>query len=46
VAFAYPGATKPQLTDVNVAARLASRVAVIGVNGAGKSVSRHGQLLL
>jgi ATPase subunit of ABC transporter with duplicated ATPase domains len=38
VNFAYPGATTPQLTDVNVAARLSSRVAVIGVNGAGKSV--------
>lgn len=39
VTFSYPGAAKPQLTDVNVAARLSSRVAVIGVNGAGKSVS-------
>jgi elongation factor 3 len=39
VVFTYPGATVPQLTDVNVAARLSSRVAVIGVNGAGKSVS-------
>lgn len=39
VSFAYPGAATPQLTDVNVAARLSSRVAVIGVNGAGKSVS-------
>jgi elongation factor 3 len=39
VVFTYPGATTPQLTDVNVAARLSSRVAVIGVNGAGKSVS-------
>jgi len=37
VTFSYPGAAKPQLTDVNVAARLSSRVAVIGVNGAGKS---------
>uniref|UniRef100_A0A383W2Z9 Elongation factor 3 n=1 Tax=Tetradesmus obliquus TaxID=3088 RepID=A0A383W2Z9_TETOB len=37
VSFAYPGAAAPQLTDVNVAARLSSRVAVIGVNGAGKS---------
>lgn len=39
VTFSYPGAAKPQLTDINVAARLSSRVAVIGVNGAGKSVS-------
>ena len=39
VTFTYPGAAKPQLTDVNIAARLSSRVAVIGVNGAGKSVS-------
>jgi ABC-type glutathione transport system ATPase component len=54
VVFTYPGATVPQLTDVNVAARLSSRVAVIGVNGAGKSVSdgctwqlaRNGVLLL
>jgi elongation factor 3 len=46
VSFAYPGATKPQLTDVNVAARLSSRVAVIGVNGAGKSVSNKVIVLL
>lgn len=38
VTFTYPTATTPQLTDVNIAARLSSRVAVIGVNGAGKSV--------
>jgi ABC-type transport system involved in cytochrome bd biosynthesis fused ATPase/permease subunit len=46
VSFAYPGAAKPQLTDVNVAARLSSRVAVIGVNGAGKSVSNKWDVLL
>jgi ATPase subunit of ABC transporter with duplicated ATPase domains len=45
VSFAYPGAAAPQLTDVNVAARLSSRVAVIGVNGAGKSVSYYGVCL-
>eukprot|EP00879_Flechtneria_rotunda_P012292 GHRR01012838.1.p1 GENE.GHRR01012838.1~~GHRR01012838.1.p1 ORF type:complete len:428 (+),score=174.32 GHRR01012838.1:930-2213(+) len=37
VTFTYHGAAAPQLKDVNVAARLSSRVAVIGVNGAGKS---------
>ncbi|EQC40041.1 hypothetical protein SDRG_02697 [Saprolegnia diclina VS20] len=35
--FTYPGATKPQLVDVNIKLCLASRVAVIGGNGAGKS---------
>ena len=35
--FTYPGASKPQLTGVNVKLCLASRVAVLGVNGAGKS---------
>ncbi|KAJ0398292.1 hypothetical protein P43SY_000814 [Pythium insidiosum] len=35
--FTYPGASKPQLEDVNVKLCLASRVAVIGANGAGKS---------
>ncbi len=33
VSFTYPGATKPQLTDVNIMCRLSSRVAVLGVNG-------------
>jgi len=37
VNFTYPGAPKPQLTDVNVKVVLSSRVAVIGANGAGKS---------
>jgi elongation factor 3 len=35
--FTYPGASKPQLSDVSVKLCLASRVAVIGANGAGKS---------
>lgn len=35
--FTYPGADKPQLTDVNVQVSLSSRVGCIGANGAGKS---------
>jgi len=37
VSFTYPGAPKPQLTDVDVSVTLSSRVAVRGANGAGKS---------
>ncbi|GBF90643.1 elongation factor EF-3 [Raphidocelis subcapitata] len=37
VSFTYPGAPRPQLSDVHVMCRLSSRVAVLGANGAGKS---------
>jgi elongation factor 3 len=37
VNFTYPGAAKPQLTGVTVCASMASRVAIVGANGAGKS---------
>ena len=37
VAFTYPGAPKPQLTGVTVRLSMASRVAIVGANGAGKS---------
>ena len=37
VQYTYPGATVPQLTDVNVKVCLGSRIAVVGANGAGKS---------
>ncbi len=37
VNFTYPGAKKPQLTDVDVKVCLGSRIAVLGANGAGKS---------
>jgi elongation factor 3 len=37
VTFTYPGASIPQLSDVNVKVCLSSRIAVIGANGAGKS---------
>lgn len=37
VSFTYPSATKPQLNNVNVKASMASRVAIVGANGAGKS---------
>lgn len=37
VAFTYPGAPKPQLTKVTIQVSLGSRVACVGVNGAGKS---------
>jgi ATPase subunit of ABC transporter with duplicated ATPase domains len=35
--FQYPGATRPQLVNVNLKANMAARVAIIGPNGAGKS---------
>lgn len=35
--FCYPGAAKPQLTDVNVKMCVTSRVALLGVNGSGKT---------
>lgn len=35
--YAYPGQTKPQLSDVSCQLTLSSRIAVIGPNGAGKS---------
>lgn len=37
MAFQYPGAPKPQISDVTVRCTLGSRVAVLGRNGAGKS---------
>ena len=37
VSYAYPGASKPSLSDVSAALSLSSRTAVIGPNGAGKS---------
>jgi len=37
VEFAYPGQEKPQLKNVNVRVSMASRVACVGANGAGKS---------
>jgi ATPase subunit of ABC transporter with duplicated ATPase domains len=37
VQFTYPGAPRPQISNVHVMCRLSSRVAVLGVNGAGKS---------
>lgn len=36
VFFQYPTAPLPQLIDVSIQCSLASRVAVVGVNGAGK----------
>jgi len=35
--FRYPSATKNQLNKVSVTASMASRVAIVGANGAGKS---------
>jgi elongation factor 3 len=35
--FRYPGVEKYQVKDVNVIASMASRVAIVGANGAGKS---------
>ena len=35
--FTYPGAAKPQLRGVTVKCSMASRVACVGANGAGKS---------
>ena len=37
VDFTYPGAAKPQITNVTVKCSMASRVACVGANGAGKS---------
>jgi elongation factor 3 len=37
VSFTYPGVEKAQLNNVNVQVSLGSRVACVGVNGAGKS---------
>jgi len=37
VDFAYPGAKKKTLTDVNLKLSLSSRVAIIGPNGCGKT---------
>jgi elongation factor 3 len=37
ITFTYPGAPKPQLNNVTIQLSLSSRVACVGVNGAGKS---------
>jgi elongation factor 3 len=37
VSFTYPGASRPQLENVNVRVSMASRVCCAGANGAGKS---------
>jgi len=37
ITFTYPGVEKPQLTGVTIQVALASRVGIVGVNGAGKS---------
>jgi len=37
VEFAYPGQEKPQLRNVNIRVSMASRIACVGANGAGKS---------
>jgi elongation factor 3 len=37
VSFTYPGNTVPTINDITVRASMASRVACVGVNGAGKS---------
>jgi elongation factor 3 len=37
VTFTYPGNTVPTISDITVRASMASRVACVGVNGAGKS---------
>merc|ERR1740117_1852309 len=37
VFFRYPGAAKNQLNDISIVASMASRVACVGANGAGKS---------
>jgi len=39
VFFQYPTAPLPQLIDVSIQCSLASRVAVVGVNGAGERCS-------
>lgn len=37
ISFTYPGAAAPQLRNVSIQVSLGSRVACVGVNGAGKS---------
>lgn len=37
VSFTYPGCDKPQLVKINVRVSMASRIACVGANGAGKS---------
>jgi len=37
ITFTYPGAAKAQLNNVSIQVSLSSRVACVGVNGAGKS---------
>jgi elongation factor 3 len=37
ITFTYPGNTVPTIRDISVRASMASRVACVGVNGAGKS---------
>lgn len=37
VTFTYPGNTKPTISNITVQVSLSSRVACVGVNGAGKS---------
>jgi elongation factor 3 len=37
VTFCYPGNTVPTISDISIRASMASRVACVGVNGAGKS---------
>mmetsp|Transcript_6191 Transcript_6191/g.12577 ORF Transcript_6191/g.12577 Transcript_6191/m.12577 type:complete len:1061 (+) Transcript_6191:145-3327(+) len=37
VSFTYPGCEKPQLEHINVRVSMASRIACVGANGAGKS---------
>lgn len=37
VSFTYPGNSAPTIRDISVRASMASRVACVGVNGAGKS---------
>lgn len=37
VTFTYPGAPSPQLKNINIRVSMASRVACVGANGAGKS---------
>ncbi len=37
VSYTYPGNTTPTINDITIRASMASRVACVGVNGAGKS---------
>ncbi len=37
ITFTYPGAEKARLNNVSIQVSLSSRVACVGVNGAGKS---------